>query len=95
MTTFDLKSFRKSAQNAVQSVSKAGIRTVSGTVETAVGRLQQSARRPSATRRNVPLGTATVTASALNVRSGAGMNYPRIGGLVKGQSVLYYEEKDG
>lgn len=95
MTTFDLKSFRKSAQNAVQSVSKAGIRTVSGTVETAVGRLQQSARRPSATRRNVPLGTATVTASALNVRSGAGMNYPRIGGLVKGQSVPYYEEKDG
>ena len=42
-----------------------------------------------------PIGTAKVTADALNVRADAGSNYARIGGLTKGKSVQYYEEKNG
>lgn len=39
-----------------------------------------------------PIGTATVTASALNVRKGPGTNYERIGGLTKGKSIEVYED---
>lgn len=42
-----------------------------------------------------PIGTATVTCNSLNVRSGAGANYPRIGGLTKGKSVQVYESSGG
>ena len=42
-----------------------------------------------------PIGTAKVTCSSLNVRSGAGSNYERIGGLTQGKQVQVYEEKDG
>lgn len=42
-----------------------------------------------------PIGTGKVIANALNVRSGAGQNYERIGGLTKGKTVSVYEEKDG
>ena len=42
-----------------------------------------------------PIGTGTVTCSALNVRNGAGTNYERIGGLTKGKSVQVYEKKSG
>ncbi|MBQ9394629.1 MAG: SH3 domain-containing protein [Proteobacteria bacterium] len=42
-----------------------------------------------------PIGTATVTCSSLNVRSGAGANYPRIGGLSKGKTVQVYESSNG
>ena len=42
-----------------------------------------------------PIGTATVTCGALNVRNGAGINYQRIGGLTEGKTVSVYEEKDG
>ena len=42
-----------------------------------------------------PIGTATVMCGALNVRNGAGTNYPRIGGLTYGKVVNVYEEKDG
>lgn len=41
------------------------------------------------------IGVATVTSSAINVRSGSGTNYPRIGGLTKGKSVAIYQEKNG
>lgn len=46
-------------------------------------------------KQNDPIGTANVTCASLNVRSGAGTNYARIGGLSKGKSVQVYEEKDG
>ena len=39
--------------------------------------------------------TGTTTASYLFVRSGAGSNYGRVGGLWKGTSVNIFEEKDG
>lgn len=39
-----------------------------------------------------PIGTATVTCGALNVRSGPGLDNPRIGGLTKGKTVNVYEE---
>ncbi len=42
-----------------------------------------------------PIGTGTVTASSINVRSDAGANYPRIGGLTKGKTFQVYEEKNG
>ncbi len=42
-----------------------------------------------------PIGTATVTCSALNVRSDAKADAARIGGVVKGQTLSYYEVKDG
>lgn len=39
-----------------------------------------------------PIGTASVTCSALNVRNGAGTSYPRIGGLSKGKTIQVYED---
>ncbi|MBQ9818521.1 MAG: SH3 domain-containing protein [Proteobacteria bacterium] len=42
-----------------------------------------------------PIGTGKVTCSSLNVRSGAGTNFDRIGGLTNGKSFEVYEEKDG
>ncbi len=40
-----------------------------------------------------PIGTATVTASSLNVRQGPGTSYPRIGGLSKGKTVQVYADE--
>ena len=40
-------------------------------------------------------GTATVTASSLNVRKGAGTSYAKIGSLKKGKTVNYSAEKSG
>lgn len=42
-----------------------------------------------------PIGTGKVTCNALNVRSGAGTSFARIGGLTKGKEFSVYEEKDG
>lgn len=42
-----------------------------------------------------PIGSGNVTCNALNVRSGAGTTYARIGGLTKGMTFQVYEEKDG
>ena len=42
-----------------------------------------------------PIGTGTVTASSVNVRSGAGVNFPRIGGLTRGKTFQVYEENNG
>ena len=39
--------------------------------------------------------TGTTTASYLFIRSGAGTNYPSVGGLWKGSSISILEEKDG
>lgn len=44
---------------------------------------------------DAPKGTAQVTCSALNVRSEPGTDKQRIGGLLRGQTFSYYEEKDG
>ncbi len=41
-------------------------------------------------RQDDPIGSCKVTCSALNVRSGAGSGYPRIGGLTNGKSVQVY-----
>lgn len=46
-------------------------------------------------KQNDPIGSCTVTCGALNVRSGAGTDYPRIGGLSKGQTVKVYEASGG
>ena len=46
-------------------------------------------------KQNDPIGQATVTAGSLNVRSGPGTNYARIGGVNKGRVLDVYEEKDG
>lgn len=43
-------------------------------------------------KQNTPIGTATVTAGALNVRQGPGTNYPRIGGLSQGATIQVYED---
>ncbi|MBO4351328.1 MAG: SH3 domain-containing protein [Proteobacteria bacterium] len=40
-----------------------------------------------------PIGTATVTCGALNVRQGPGTNYARIGGLTKGKTVSVYADE--
>lgn len=48
-----------------------------------------------AARDNKVLGTASVTCSALNVRADASAQAARIGGVVKGQNLSYYEVKDG
>lgn len=42
-----------------------------------------------------PIGTGSVTVSSINVRSDAGANFPRIGGLTKGKTFQVYEEKGG
>ncbi len=42
-----------------------------------------------------PIGSGKVTCNSLNVRSGAGVNFERIGGLSNGKSFQVYEEKDG
>ena len=42
-----------------------------------------------------PIGNCKVTCAALNVRSGPGANYPRIGGLTKGKAVSVYEVQNG
>ncbi len=42
-----------------------------------------------------PIGSGSVTCNSLNVRSGAGTTYARIGGLTKGMTFQVYEEKDG
>lgn len=49
----------------------------------------------SLVKQNNPIGTATVTCNALNVRQGPGINYSRIGGLTNGKTVSVYEAKDG
>ena len=54
-----------------------------------------AANKGSIVKQDDPIGTATVTCGALNVRDGAGTNYPRIGGLTQGKTVNVYEEKDG
>ena len=46
------------------------------------------------TKQDESIGTAKVLANSLNVRSGAGQNFPRIGGLTKGKTVTVYEEKN-
>ncbi|MBQ4360406.1 MAG: SH3 domain-containing protein [Proteobacteria bacterium] len=57
----------------------------------------QRGEKPSRgiTKQSDPIGTCTITVSALNVRSGAGSNYPRIGGLTKGKAVTVYEASNG
>ena len=42
---------------------------------------------------NDPIGTATVTCGALNVRQGPGTNYARIGGLTQGKTVSVYADE--
>ncbi|GEM_PF-719944 len=42
---------------------------------------------------NDPIGNATVTCGALNVRQGPGTNYARIGGLTKGKTVSVYADE--
>ena len=60
------------------------------------GRLRGEApARGDITKLDDPIGTCTITVSALNVRSGAGSNYPRIGGLTKGKTVTVYEASNG
>ena len=56
---------------------------------------RRSKERTSVQKQDDPIGTVNVKASALNVRSGPGTNYDRIGGLTKGKAVQYYEVKDG
>lgn len=56
---------------------------------------ERPARAERITKQSDPIGTCTVTCSALNVRSGAGGNYPRIGGLTKGKTVTVYEASNG
>ncbi len=46
-------------------------------------------------KQNDPIGTATVTAGALNVRSGPGIEHPRIGGVTKGRVLEVFEEQNG
>ncbi len=53
-----------------------------------------SGNAPTA-RDNQVLGTASVTCSALNVRADASAQAARIGGVVKGQNLSYFEVKDG
>ncbi len=50
-------------------------------------------RTPKPKKQDDPIGTATVKVNALTVRSGAGTNFPRIGGLTKGKVVEVYEDK--
>ncbi len=68
-------------RSSAESISKTGSRGSNST--------------PAVTKQEDPIGTAKVTCSSLNVRSGAGTSFGRIGGLTKGKTVQVYEEKDG
>ena len=60
------------------------------------GAIKRPVQTPSPiVKQNDPIGKATVTAGSLNVRSGPGTNYARIGGVTKGRVLEVYEEKDG
>ncbi|MBR4986557.1 MAG: SH3 domain-containing protein [Proteobacteria bacterium] len=67
-----------------------------GTVTRPTGQLRgDKPARGGITKLDDPIGTCTVTVSALTVRSGAGSNFPRIGGLTQGKTVQVFEVKDG
>lgn len=79
----------RNVSQSVQSMLKeraAGMRLGSG--------LKSKNPNEQKTKQDESIGTAKVLANALNVRSGAGQNFPRIGGLKKGKTVTVYEEKD-
>ena len=62
--------------------------TVSGRSST----LERKKITESASKQADPIGTATVTASSLNVRKGPGTNYERIGGLTNGKTIQVLED---
>ncbi len=64
-------------------------------VQTDIKRASGMSKAGSISKQADPIGTCQVTCGALNVRSGAGTNYPRIGGLSKGQTVQVYEATGG
>lgn len=70
--------------------SRAGLtsRKTSGTLSKSTG-----TSGGSIVKMDNPIGTATVTCGALNVRQGPGTNYPRIGGLTNGKTVSVFADE--
>lgn len=89
-------------QNALSKIRQTTSKTNQNTLQRLVTgtkivtpRPHPNAAKPGISKQSDPIGTCTVTCGALNVRSGAGTNYPRIGGLSKGQTVQVYEASNG
>lgn len=106
MTTASPKQTRttNTAKTAIQTTKASSQTTKIGTVKntskmpprisTRPRPAQPSVSAPS-TKSDKPIGTATVSVSALNVRAEPNVSAARIGGVIKGQSLSYYEAKDG
>lgn len=81
---------RKKLQSSKQTLTPTGRKKPADGVRT-----EKPAGDINIAKQDNPIGSCKITCSSLTVRSGAGANYPRIGGLTKGKTVQVYEAKDG
>ena len=71
----------------------AGMRKTASAIKRPIRTLPGVTATRPIVKQNTPIGTAQVTAGSLNVRQGPGTNYPRIGGLSKGQTITVYADE--
>ncbi len=90
-------SLNKKLASAVRNSKLQNIKAPSSIDSRRISRRDSGSKKsePEISAQADPIGTAKVTANALNVREGAGTNYARIGGLTKGKEVQVYEENNG
>jgi peptidoglycan hydrolase-like protein with peptidoglycan-binding domain len=90
---WDIQTNKENAMSDTSILSKRIRQTAQRLYQSKLSRRRPAHNEPdSVSRQDDPIGTAKVTASAINVRKGPGTNYERIGGLSKGKSVPVYED---